>query len=79
MKRNKRTERVLPLDLNPLTERILANMGPEGAEIRRRLQYLYQQCSDLGATSGPDLPLKTCGRAEMDGQEVMVLRKLAEV
>lgn len=49
MKRNKRSEKVWHQDLTPLTERILAKMGPEGAEIRRRLQSFYQNHTDPGA------------------------------
>jgi len=50
MKRNKRTEKVGPLGLSPLTERILAKMGAEGGRIQRRLQTFYQEraCSGEG-------------------------------
>jgi hypothetical protein len=46
MKRNKRTEKVFKQTLTPLTEQILARMGPEGAEIRRRLGRFYQERAD---------------------------------
>lgn len=48
MKRNKRTEKICQVDLSPLTERILAKMGSEGAKIRRRLQVLYQSGREAG-------------------------------
>jgi hypothetical protein len=43
MKRNKRTEIMGHEELNPLTEQILAQMGPEGANIRNRLKIFYRQ------------------------------------
>ena len=43
MKRNKRTEIMGHDELNPLTEQILAQMGPEGADIRKRLKIFYRQ------------------------------------
>jgi ATP-dependent exoDNAse (exonuclease V) beta subunit len=43
MKRNKRTEIMGHEDLNPLTEQVLAQMGPEGADIRKRLKTFYRQ------------------------------------
>ena len=46
MKRNKRTEKLSHQDLSPLTERILARMGLEGREIRRRLRLFYQSRRD---------------------------------
>ena len=45
MKRNKRTETMGHQDLTPLTELILAQMGDEGAEIRKRLKNLYRRRS----------------------------------
>jgi hypothetical protein len=45
MKRNKRTETMGHQDLTPLTELILAQMGDEGAEIRKRLKKLYRRRS----------------------------------
>jgi hypothetical protein len=45
MKRNKRTETMGHEDLTPLTEYILAQMGDEGAEIRKRLKQLYRRRS----------------------------------
>ncbi len=42
MKRNKRTEKICDPNLSPLTEKILAKMGREGAAIRQRLQLFYQ-------------------------------------
>jgi hypothetical protein len=46
MKRNKRTGKACVQELTPLTERILARMGPEGAAIRRRLGRFYQERCD---------------------------------
>jgi hypothetical protein len=43
MKRNKRTETMGHEDLTPLTEYILAQMGEEGAEIRKRLKNFYRR------------------------------------
>jgi hypothetical protein len=43
MKRNKRTEVMGHDDLTPLTEQILAQMGPKGSEIRQRLKKFYRQ------------------------------------
>jgi len=43
MKRNKRTEIMGHEELNPLTEQILTQMGPEGADIRKRLKIFYRQ------------------------------------
>ncbi|OGR24438.1 MAG: hypothetical protein A2139_08985 [Desulfobacca sp. RBG_16_60_12] len=43
MKRNKRTETMGHEDLTPLTEYILAQMGEEGAEIRKRLKKFYRR------------------------------------
>jgi len=43
MKRNKRTEVMAHEQLTPLTEQILAEMGQEGAAIRRRLKIFYRQ------------------------------------
>jgi hypothetical protein len=43
MKRNKRTEIMGHEELNPLTEQILAQMGPAGADIRKRLKTFYRQ------------------------------------
>ena len=43
MKRNKRTETMGHEDLSPLTEYILAQMGEEGAEIRKRLKKFYRR------------------------------------
>jgi hypothetical protein len=43
MKRNKRTEIMGHDELNPLTEQILVQMGPEGANIRKRLKIFYRQ------------------------------------
>ncbi len=47
-KRNKRTEIMAHMELAPLTEQILAQMGQEGATIRRRLKSFYHQraCKD---------------------------------
>lgn len=52
MKRNKRTEKVCHQDLSPLTERILAKMGSEGAVIRRRLEIFYQDRVDMDDAGG---------------------------
>lgn len=43
MKRNKSNQKVATQDLTPLTERILAKMGREGAEIRRRLSHFFKE------------------------------------
>jgi hypothetical protein len=43
MKRNKCTEKVATRGLTWLTERILAKMGPEGSEIRRRLRHFFKE------------------------------------
>jgi hypothetical protein len=44
MKRNKRTTTLLAHEaLTPLTEKILARMGPEGMAIRRRLLLHYHR------------------------------------
>jgi hypothetical protein len=43
MKRNQRTLTVATLELTPLTEHILSQMGPEGLDIRKRLQRFYQE------------------------------------
>lgn len=48
MKRNKRTEKISNQNLSPLTEKILAKMGSEGAAIRRRLQLFYQTRDESG-------------------------------
>jgi hypothetical protein len=45
MKRNKRTEIMGHQDLTPLTELILAQLGDEGSEIRKRLKKLYRRRS----------------------------------
>ena len=45
MKRNKRTETMGHEDLTPLTEYILAQMGEEGADIRKRLKNFYRHRS----------------------------------
>ena len=43
MKRNKCTKKFAAQDLNPLTKSILAKMGAEGAEIRRRLSHFFKE------------------------------------
>ncbi len=43
MKRHKGTKKVAVQGPTPLTERILAKMGPEGVEIRRRLRHLFKE------------------------------------
>jgi len=43
MKRNKKTEVVADGRLTPLTDQILAKMGPEGTAIRQRLKRFYQE------------------------------------
>ncbi len=47
-KRNKRTDTMAHVELAPLTETILAQMGQEGADIRKRLAVFYRQraCKD---------------------------------
>ncbi len=42
MKRNKCLDKAALRDLSPLTIRILARMGAQGAEIRRRLTHLFE-------------------------------------
>ncbi len=42
-KRNRRTDIMARVELAPLTEQILAQMGPEGATIRKRLKIFYGQ------------------------------------
>jgi hypothetical protein len=42
-KRNKRTETMAHMELAPLTEQILVQMGQEGDTIRRRLKIFYRQ------------------------------------
>jgi hypothetical protein len=42
-KRNKRTDILAHIELAPLTEQILAQMGQEGAIIRNRLKIFYSQ------------------------------------
>jgi hypothetical protein len=43
MKRNKRTEVVAQERLTPLTDQILAKMGPEGTAISQRLRRFYRE------------------------------------
>ena len=43
MKRNRCSKNVAAQDLTPLTERILAKMGSEGTEIRRRLRHFFKE------------------------------------
>jgi hypothetical protein len=40
-KRNRRTVIMANVKLAPLTEQILNQMGPEGADIRKRLKIFY--------------------------------------
>jgi hypothetical protein len=47
-KRNKRTDILANIELAPITEQILAQMGQEGADIRRRLKIFYRQRADKG-------------------------------
>jgi hypothetical protein len=42
-KRNKRTDILANMELAPITEQILAQMGQEGADIRKRLTVFYRQ------------------------------------
>ncbi|MEJ2672542.1 MAG: hypothetical protein P8168_10160 [Deltaproteobacteria bacterium] len=42
-KRNKRIDIMAFVDLAPLTERILGQMGQEGDHIRKRLKVFYRQ------------------------------------
>ena len=58
MKRNKRTEKVLKQTLTPLTEQILARMGPEGTAIRQRLWQFYQERRDPEGPWDYEQPLK---------------------
>lgn len=43
MKRNKRTVTLGHDDLTPMTEHILAQMGDEGVDIRKRLKKFYRR------------------------------------
>ena len=43
MKRNKKTEVVAHGEMTPLTDQILAKMGPEGIAIRQRLKRFYEE------------------------------------
>lgn len=43
MKRNKRTVILAHEELTPLTERILSQMGKDGAVIRKRLKSFYRE------------------------------------
>ena len=43
MKRNKRTDILAHEELSPLTEHILAQMGSEGDNIRKRLKKFYRK------------------------------------
>ena len=60
MKRNKRTEVMGHDDLTPLTEQILTKMGPEGANIRKRLKKFYRQKTgrNLSLVRTPEKQLK---------------------
>ncbi len=42
-KRNRRTDIMADVKLTPLTDQILTQMGPEGVNIRKRLQIFYGQ------------------------------------
>jgi hypothetical protein len=42
-KRNKRIECMATVELTPLTEQILAQMGQEGVIIRKRLKTFYRE------------------------------------
>lgn len=56
-KRNKRADIMAHVELAPLTENILAQMGREGAKIRERLTVFYRQraCkSRCGVETYPD-------------------------
>lgn len=43
MKRNKKTVILAHEELTPLTERILSQMGKDGAVIRKRLKSFYRE------------------------------------
>lgn len=45
-KRNKRTDIMAHVELTPLTEHILAQMGQEGDHIRKRLKIFYRRRLD---------------------------------
>lgn len=62
MKRNQRTVAVARKELAPLTERVLAQMGQEGAVIRQRLLLFYQ------ARAGPDLSQPERPGKQLDSQ-----------
>jgi hypothetical protein len=64
MKRNKRTEIIAHEDLTPLTEQILAQMGEEGADIRKRLKKFYRNRAINDRFSFEETSLKSpSGRA----------------
>jgi len=52
MRRNKRTVVRAHEELAPLTERILSRMGPEGTEVRARLQDFFQERARPGPAPG---------------------------
>ncbi len=57
MKRNRSNPKVSRPNLEPLTERILARMGPQGQELRQRLQSIYQRRGDREDSSPECWPL----------------------
>ena len=66
MKRNKRTETMGHQDLTPLTELILAQMGDEGAKIRKRLKSLYLRRSLNNPAVFRERRDKTASSPELD-------------
>jgi hypothetical protein len=54
MKRNKRTEIMAHEELTPFTEQVLAQLGPVGANIRRRLKNFYRQRARLNGRAGEE-------------------------
>ena len=59
MKRSKRTEIMAHENLTPLTEQILAQMGEEGANIRKRLVKFYRNRSLYHQFSFDETSLKS--------------------
>jgi hypothetical protein len=53
-KRNRRTDIMVHLELAPLTEQILAQMGQEGVNIRKRLKVFYRRRAGKNQCGGVD-------------------------
>jgi hypothetical protein len=69
MNRNKCTVVKAHAQLDALTERILAQLGEEGAAIRRRLQLFYRRRSTRGqpvcVAASQEMPLPRAERRSM--------------